>query len=67
MGLHKRYLCLLLQLQKFLGGIGSIHIDKTFNKVNYSVDSNKDLTNLIRNLDKYTLLTQKAADFFLFK
>jgi len=45
MGLHKRDLCLLLQLQQFLGGIGSIHIDKTFNKVNYSVDSNKDLTN----------------------
>jgi hypothetical protein len=51
----------------FLGGIGSIHINKTFNKVNYSVDSNKDFTNWIIHLDKYTLLTQKAADFMLFK
>lgn len=67
MGLHKRDLSLLLQLQQFLGGIGSIHINSTQNKVNYSIDSNKDLTNLIIYLDKYPLLTQKAADFILFK
>lgn len=67
MGLHKRDLSLLLQLQQFLGGIGSIHINKTLNKVNYSIDSNKDLKNLIINLEKYTLLTQKKADFILFK
>jgi hypothetical protein len=35
--------------------------------VNYSVDSNKDLTNLINHFEKYPLLTQKAADFILFK
>jgi hypothetical protein len=67
MGLHKRDLSLLLQLQQFLGGIGSIHINNTLNKVNYSINSNKDLTNLIINLEKYTLLTQKKADFILFK
>jgi hypothetical protein len=67
MGLHKRDLSLLLQLQQFLGGIGSIHVNQTLNKVNYSVDSKKDLTNLIIHLDRYTLLTQKAADFILFK
>ena len=67
MGLHKRDLSLLLQLQKNLGGIGSIYINPTLNKVNYSVDSKKDLTNLILHLEKYPLLTQKAADFLLFK
>jgi hypothetical protein len=67
MGLHKRDLSLLLQLQKCLGGIGSIYINPTLNKVNFSVDSNKDLTNLIIQLEKYILLTQKAADFILFK
>jgi LAGLIDADG endonuclease len=35
--------------------------------INYSVDSNKDLTNLINQFEKYPLLTQKAADFILFK
>jgi hypothetical protein len=66
-GLHKRDLSLLLQLQKILGGIGSIHISPTLNKVNYSVYSKKDLTSLIIHLEKYPLLTQKAADFILFK
>jgi hypothetical protein len=67
MGLHKRDLSLLLQLQQFFNGIGSIHINPTLNKVNYSIDSNKDLIKLIIHLDKYPLLTQKAADFMLFK
>ena len=67
MDLHKRDLSLLLQLQEFLGGIGSIYISPTLNKVNYSIDSKKDLTNLIIHLDKYYLLTQKATDSNLFK
>jgi len=67
MGLHKRDLSLLLKLQQCLGGIGSIYIDPNLNKVNFSVDSKKDLTNLIIQLEKYPLLTQKAADFILFK
>lgn len=50
-----------------MGGIGSIYINPTLNKVNYSVDSKKDLTNLILQLEKYPLLSQKAADFILFK
>lgn len=67
MDLHKRDLSLLLQLQEFLGGIGSIHIRSNLDLVNYSIDSKKDLTNLINHLEKYPLLTQKAADFILFK
>jgi hypothetical protein len=67
MGLHKRDLSLLLQLQQILGGVGSIHKNPARNLVNYSIDSKKDLTNLILHLEKYPLLTQKAADFILFK
>jgi hypothetical protein len=67
MGLHKRDLSLLLKLQQCLGGIGSIHINSNLNKVNLSVDSKKDLTKLIIQLEKYPLLTQKAADFIFFK
>ena len=51
MGLHKRNLYLLKQLQHFLGGIGSIYVYPTSNKVNYSIDSKKDLTNLIIHLE----------------
>ena len=66
-GLHKRDLSLLLQFRQILGGIGSIHINSSRKTVNYSVDSNKDLINLINHFEKYTLLTQKAADFIFFK
>nr|QCI56457.1 hypothetical protein [Hypsizygus marmoreus] len=66
-GLHKRDYNLLILLQKYLKGIGTIHIDSNRNRVNYSVDSNKDLTILINHFDKYPLLTQKGADFILFK
>jgi hypothetical protein len=63
MGLHKRDLPLLLKLQQGLGGIGSIHIHSTLNKVNFSINSKQDLTNLIIFLEKYPLLIQKSADF----
>lgn len=66
-GLHKSDLSLLLQLQQFLGGIGSIHPNSTSNIVNYSINSKKDLTILINHLEKYPLLTKKSADFILFK
>jgi len=66
-GLDKRDLSILLQLQQFLGGIGSIYTYSNRSKVNYSIDSIKDLIILINHFDKYPLLTQKAADFRLFK
>jgi hypothetical protein len=50
-----------------LGDIGSIHINSSLNKVNFSVDSKPDLTKLINHLENYPLLTQKGADFILFK
>lgn len=61
---------ILLQLQQFLGGIGSIYTYSNRSKVNYSIDSIKDLIILINHFDKYPRLwrlTQKAADFKLFK
>ena len=66
-GLHTKDLNLLCLLQQHLGGIGSIHLARNRDIVNYSIDSIKDLNNLIFYLEKYPLLTQKAADFFLFK
>ena len=67
LGLHTKDLDLLIKLQEYLGGIGSIHIAQNRNIVNYSIDSIEDLNKLLVHLEKYPLLTQKAADFLLFK
>lgn len=53
--------------KKYLGGIGSIYLSRKQDIVNYSIDSFKDLNKLIYHLEKYPLLTQKAADLLLFK
>ena len=66
-GLHIKDLNLLYQLQQYLDNIGSIHLVKTRDIVSYSIDSNEDLNKLIIHLDKYPLLTKKAADYILFK
>lgn len=66
-GLHTKDLNLLYLLQQHLGGIGSIHLARNREIVNYSIDSIEDLNKLITHLEKYPLLTQKAADFLLFK
>lgn len=66
-GLHTKDLNLLYLLQQYLGGIGSIHLARNREIVNYSIDSIEDLNKLIIHLEKYPLLTQKAADFLLFK
>ncbi|PQE31506.1 LAGLIDADG endonuclease (mitochondrion) protein [Rutstroemia sp. NJR-2017a WRK4] len=65
--LHTKDLYLLYLLQQYLGGIGSIHLAQKREIVNYSIDSIEDLNKLIIHLEKYPLLTQKAADFLLFK
>jgi len=66
-GLHTKDLNLLYLLQQHLDGIGSIHLARNRDIVNYSIDSMEDLNKLIFHLEKYPLLTQKAADFLLFK
>ena len=66
-GLHTKDLNLLYLLQQYLGGIGSIHLARNREIVNYSIDSIEDLNKLNIHLEKYPLLTQKATDFLLFK
>ena len=63
--LHKKDLALLEQIQSYFNGIGKI-----YNKplvVSYHVTSVDDLQIIIDHFDIYTLLTQKGADFELFK
>jgi hypothetical protein len=50
-----------------LGGGGAIYLNRKGDLANYMVSSIKDLNKLILYLHKYPLLTQKSADFFLFK
>jgi len=66
-GLHTKDLNLLYLLQHQIGGIGSIHLHGSRDIVNYSIDSIEDLNKFILHIEKYPLLTQKAADFLLFK
>ena len=67
-GLHKRDLDLLLQLQQFFGGIGLIHISEIREIVSYTIGKMEDIqNNLIPHFEAYPLLTQKKADFILFK
>jgi hypothetical protein len=63
--LHSRDEYLLLQLQQYFCGIGSLI--RQNNYVKYSVAGIKDLkTIIIPHFEKYKLLTQKGADFILF-
>jgi hypothetical protein len=65
--LHKKDINILLELQKFFSGTGSISISQTRQRATYSVKSIKDIVNtIIPHFLKYNLLTQKAADFALF-
>jgi len=65
--LHKKDTALLKQIQLFFG-IGNISINKINGSANYQVQSYKDITNvIIPHFDKYPLITQKQADFLLFK
>ena len=66
-GLHIKDLNLLLKLQQYLQGIGTIHKYPKQNKVIYSIDCNKDLQKLLIHFNKYPLISQKAADLYLFK
>jgi hypothetical protein len=65
--LHSKDLALIKQIQSFFG-VGSISRDKRDNQAVFSVSSVKDLINvIIPHFDKYPLITQKRADFLLFK
>lgn len=66
--LNSRDRVLLEKIQSFFGGIGNITIRKKDNSVYFTVKSVKDIVNvIIPHFDKYPLLTEKQADFELFK
>lgn len=67
LGLHRKDYNVLTQLQEYFGGIGEIYLARKREVAKYSVHSFKDLNKLIPHFEKYPLLTQKAADLFLFK
>jgi hypothetical protein len=65
--LHKKDLVLLKRLQSSFGGVGSIYIKETHGLAYYTVGSIVDLINIIIPFfSKYSLITQKRADFLLF-
>jgi hypothetical protein len=66
--LAQKDLILLKHLQYSLGGVGSIYIKQSKELAYFTVGSIGDLTKvIIPHFDKYPLLTQKRADFELFK
>lgn len=65
--LHSRDLILLRKIHSFFE-IGTIGERKNLNKAYYSVQSARALSDvIIPHFDKYPLITQKRADYLLFK
>lgn len=65
-GLHKKDEQLIKDIQGYFGGIGSISYSKDL--VFYKVQSLKQIVSIIMpHFDKYPLITQKLADYKLFK
>jgi hypothetical protein len=64
--LHKKDQVLLQAIQNSLQGIGNI-TNNGEKAVQLQVSSIKDLRILINHFDKYPLITQKLADYLLFK
>ena len=65
--LHLKDKAVLELIQNYFNGIGSIFIEEKRNLVNFKVVSFKDLPIIIEHFDKYPLITQKQADYLLFK
>lgn len=54
------------QIRNYLG-VGNIYLKDNLNKAQYRVQSTKDLAKIIEHFDQYPLITQKLADYQLFK
>ena len=66
--LHSKDLPLLNQIKSFFKDVGNINEHKTRNNVAYTVNSVKDLNNIIiPHFENYPLISKKRADFILFK
>jgi len=63
--LHVKDKILLEQIKNYFG-VGEIYI-KTSDSIIYSVKSIKDLTIIINHFEKYPLITQKCADYEIWK
>lgn len=63
--LHEKDRALLENIQDFLG-VGKIHASGK-NLIQYRIQTSDELAVLIKHLDIYPLLTQKKADYLLFK
>nr|ATI20303.1 LAGLIDADG endonuclease [Juglanconis sp.] len=67
MDLHKKDLKILQEIQAYFGGVGKIREDVN-DKVKFRVESLKDIVKeIIPHFDKYPLITQKLADYLLFR
>lgn len=65
--LHIRDTLLLRKIHSFFG-IGTVYVWEDKNTATYMIQSLRDITNvIIPHFDKYPLITQKKADFILFK
>lgn len=65
--LHKRDLELLKDIQTFFGGVGIISKERN-GCIDFTISSlNQIITQVIPHFDKYPLITQKRADYLLFK
>ena len=64
-GLHKKDQALLEKIKNFFN-VGKIFV-KNDDSIQYSVQSIKDLAIIIEHFDRYPLLSQKLADYELFK
>jgi len=64
--LHKKDLKILQDIQSYFG-VGKIRNDVN-NNVKFRVESLKDIVNeIIPHFEKYSLITQKLADYLLFR
>ena len=63
---HKKDRALLEEIQKYFGGVGSV-TKLGEDAVRYQVGSLSNLALVINHFDKYPLITQKQADYLLFK
>ena len=65
--LHSRDILLLRKIQSYFG-LGFINERLSLNRAVFSVQSYRDIANvIIPHFDKYPLITQKKADYLLFK
>jgi len=64
--IHQKDIVLLEKIQSFFG-VGSIRTSNTRDSVMYYVSSVKELNKITQHFDKYPLITQKQADYLLFK